>query len=59
VTPAVGRGGAVFADVLEDWSALQAWAWTGIWNVGGMRYEVQLRAGVNPGPAGRGEHHAL
>jgi hypothetical protein len=49
----------VFADVLEDWSVLQAWAWAGVWNVGGLRYEVRLRAGVDPGPAGRGEHYGL
>jgi hypothetical protein len=56
MTRVAGRLGAVFADVLEDWSVLQAWAWAGILDVGGMRYEVQLRAGANPGgPAGRGE----
>jgi hypothetical protein len=59
VTRAVGRGGAVFADVLEDWSVLQAWAWVGVWDVGGLRYEVRLRAGVDPGPAGRDEHREL
>lgn len=55
----VGRLGEVFTDVLEDWSALQAWAWAGILDVGGWRYEVQLRAGANPDPVGRGEHHRL
>jgi hypothetical protein len=28
-------------------------------DVGGLRYEVRLRAGVDPGPAGRGEHRAV